>query len=100
MHRLRRLLDVHAGIFLGELRQRLVPQRRRDLLGEEFHAFARELIGHVAELKLDQQIADLGFLDQILNAPGDRFRTADDDRLRGFEFVPIFHVAQEFASRL
>src|SRR6266545_5611887 len=57
------------------------------------------MVRHVSELELNQEIADLGFLDEILNAPGNGFRAADDDRLRGVELFPIFHVAQKFSAR-
>src|SRR6266478_3268827 len=82
MECLRCLLDVGAGKFFREL----------------FHAFARQMVRHVAQLKLNQEIAYLGFLDEILNAPIDGFRTADDDRLRSVEFLPIFHIAQKFSA--
>ena len=56
------------------------------------------MIRHIAELKLDQQIADLGFLDQVLYPPRNRLRAADDDLLRSVELLPILHVAQEFTA--
>ena len=65
--------DIDAGIFFGELGERLVAQCRRDFLGEQFHALARQVIGHVAELELNQEIADLGFLDQIRRCAESRF---------------------------
>ena len=37
-----------------------VAQCRRDFLGEQLHALARQVVGHVAELELNQEIADLG----------------------------------------
>src|SRR6266508_3934882 len=57
------------------------------------------MVRHVSELELNQEIADLGFLDEILNAPGNSLRAADDDRLRGVELFPVFHVAQKFSAR-
>jgi hypothetical protein len=64
------LFDVRAGKLSAELLQRLLAQRRRDFIGEELHTFARQVVGHVAELKLNQQIADLGFLDQRTTESG------------------------------
>ena len=57
------------------------------------------MIRHVSELELNQEIPNLGFLDEILNAPGNGLRASDDDRLRGVELFPVFHVAQKFAAR-
>src|SRR5215475_14235378 len=95
---LRRLLDNGAGKLVDELLQRSMAQRRRDFFREQLHALARQMVRHVAELKLNQEISHLGFLDEILNAPIDGFRAADDDRLRGIEFLPIFHIAEKFSA--
>src|SRR5215510_9923847 len=56
------------------------------------------MVRHVAQLKLNQEVSYLGFLDEILNAPIHGFRAADDDRLRGIELLPIFHIAQKFSA--
>ena len=77
-----------------------MAQGRRDLLGEELHALARQVVGHIAELELDQQIADFSLFDQILNAPGNRLRAADDDRLRGVQLIPVLDVAQKLSPGL
>ena len=55
-----KLLEV-----LGEYHPQLVAQARRDLRREQPHALAREIVAHVTHVELDQQVADLGFADQI-----------------------------------
>src|ERR1044071_1163859 len=84
-------------IFFTELLERGLTQRGCDLFGEELHAFPRQMIGHVAELELDQEIADFGFLDESLNSSRDGLRAADDDCLRSLKLFPVFHVAKKLS---
>src|SRR5262245_31388327 len=95
----RRSLDNGTGKLVGELLQRIMAQRLLYCFREQLPALARQMVRHVAELKLNQEISHLGFLDEILNAPINGFRAADDDRLRGVELLPIFHIAEKFSAR-
>src|SRR5919106_2903616 len=76
-----------------------MAQRWRDFFSKQFHAFARQMVRHIAELELNQEIPHLGFLNQALNAPSDGSRAAHDNRLRGVELFPVFYIAQKFAAR-
>src|SRR5262249_55248033 len=55
-------------------------------------------VRYVAQRKFIQKIPNLGFLKETLNPPKDGFRAADDDRLRGIELLPIFHIAEKFSA--
>src|SRR5919107_5668367 len=78
----------------------MLPQARRDLFSEQSHALKRELLGHVADVKLDQQVSHLGSFDEVPDTLIYGLGTADDDRLRSFKLVPVFYVTQKLAPRL
>src|SRR5918994_2059373 len=78
----------------------MLPQARRDLFSEQSHALKRELLGHVADVKLDQQVSHLGSFDEVPDTLIYGLGTADDDRLRSFKLVPVFYVTQKLTTRL
>ena len=63
LRRLRRALELRELAREQSRRIRLEP--RRHLLGEQPHALAGERVRHVAHVKLDQQMAGLGVLDEV-----------------------------------
>src|SRR5437660_1368520 len=80
---------IQLGKFAGEQFGRLLAQPRRNLGGEQMHALADERVLHIAEVELNQEVADLGMGENVEDAPIDGLGTADDDRLRALKIIPI-----------
>ena len=68
--------------------------------GKAMHALAGELVGHVAEVELDQEVADLGLLENLHDAPIDRVGAADDDRRGLLKVVPVLGIAKQRRGRI